>query len=184
MIISQNGIPVVNARANVAVSKSNRVVSTASNHREPSSISATVPALTADEAFAAAEKHLGGKRVNRPAELKYYLNDTHAAILVHVVQIQTFDGQHWYQAYVDTTTGDVVGLVDFVSHAVYNAISISKKDPTQGLQLLRDPQDLNASPKGWHSDTSDANIRTAGNNVIVFLGNDCALSSSTTLSWC
>ena len=166
----------------MAVSKSNKVTSLASNYREPSSVSATKPTLALEEALTAAEKHLNGTRVDCPTDINYYFNDAHIAVLVYVVQIRTLDDQHDYETYVDATTGEVVGLIDHFSHVTYQVLVLPKKDPRDGLALITDPQNLNASPRGWHSDTSDAGIRTAGNNAIVFLGDECKLSQVHTTS--
>ena len=48
----------------------------------------------------------------------------------------------------------------------YRALSITKQLPTQGFELLVDPEDLLASPLGWHNDGVTTLNATIGNNVV------------------
>ncbi|KAG8899745.1 hypothetical protein FRB99_006461 [Tulasnella sp. 403] len=129
------------------------------------SVASSTPKLTSAEAITAAESRLGAKYNNWPTKLEYVFTDNNAAVLTYVVQIQ--NTKHWFEAFVDAHTGDVVNVVDFVAKAAYRVVPFTKQDPTwDGFSLIKDPADLSASPDGWHQDTDKYNS-TRGNNVNV-----------------
>jgi extracellular elastinolytic metalloproteinase len=161
-----NGTPVVNGVANVAMKSGSKVASFGANFVKPTRVASVTPGITVDQAIAAAEKQLGATRVaDAPTSIEYFLTPQNEAVLVHVVQVQTANVANWFQAYVDASTGTVVGQVDFVAHASYKVLPIQKQDPTEGLELLVDPENLTASPSGWV-----VGGVTAGNNAVAYKG--------------
>ncbi|KAJ3312281.1 Fungalysin/Thermolysin Extracellular metalloproteinase 5 [Blyttiomyces sp. JEL0837] len=127
------------------------------------------------------------------ASLKYY--QTSQNTLVHVWDLNIDMLTAWNNVFVDATTGDIVGMSDWVSHAKanqqqqhqhkrnierrvtplpdvkYRVIPFGTTDLMQnggGLSLVSNPWDLNASPFGWHdANDNNGNIgSTFGNNVV------------------
>ncbi|KAL1916447.1 uncharacterized protein VTP21DRAFT_5638 [Calcarisporiella thermophila] len=73
---------------------------------------------------------------------------------------------NWIQGYVSARTGDVLSLVDWVADASYNVYPLGENDPLEGpRQLLHDPNDVIASPLGWHTQYLRNYSTTVGNNV-------------------
>ncbi|KAG8906517.1 hypothetical protein FRB99_006737 [Tulasnella sp. 403] len=162
-----NGIEVANGVANVAI-KNNKVVAYGANFIKPKHIASSTPKLTSAQAIAAAESHLGAKYNDWPTKQEYVLTDTDTAVLTYVVQVQNAD--HWFEAFVDAQTGDIVNVVDFVADAAYRVVPFTKQDPTwAGFSLITDPADLAVSPNGWHQDTVSYTT-TRGNNVNAYHG--------------
>ncbi|KAG8912748.1 hypothetical protein FRC01_004924 [Tulasnella sp. 417] len=188
-----NGIPVMNGVANVSFDKNGKVVAFGSNMVKPDQISPATPALPQAMAIQSAIASLGIPYYDEvPATLSYVLLPAPSgtdpnrkwAMLTHQFQLRDLNSAKWVQAHVDATNlkhGDVVQVVDFVAHAAYNALEWSKQDPTQdgGFSLIKDPQDLKASPNGWHKDDKKSYSDTQGNNVISYtlLGSTVPLTS-------
>ncbi|KAJ7041644.1 Fungalysin metallopeptidase-domain-containing protein [Mycena alexandri] len=171
-----NNIPFVNSVANVAF-KDGKVVSFGHSFSKPTSIASSTPSISIDAAVAAAEKALNGKYNNIPATLEYLVNSDNTASLVHVVQIRNKQNRVWVEAFVDAHSGQLLSTIDLVADAVYRVLPIYKEDLTEGFETLTDPQDLTASPLGWHNDGTTSFTNTTGNNVVAFY-ND--LESATT----
>lgn len=59
-----------------------------------------------------------------------------------------------------------------MSHLQYTVLPATKKEFTEGLETLTDPQDLEASPLGWHrlEEGGPEQTTTSGNNVISLRG--------------
>jgi len=72
-----------------------------------------------------------------------------------------------YNAFVDSTTGEVVSLIDWVSDASYNVYPLGINDPFSGERVIvTDPAHPEASPLGWHSQGEGADFSgTISNNV-------------------
>ncbi|KAG8908655.1 hypothetical protein FRB99_004943 [Tulasnella sp. 403] len=159
---SYNGIEVANSVANVAI-KNDKVV--AYEH-----IASSTPKLMSAQAIATAEIRLGAKHNDWPTKQEYVLTGIDTAILTYVVQVENAD--HWFEAFVDAQTGEVVNVVDFVAEAAYRVVPFTEQDPTcTGFSLIKDPADLSASPDGWHQDTTQYNS-TRSNNVNAHYGSD------------
>jgi len=47
-------------------------------------------------------------------------------------------------------------------------VPIEKKSPEDGFEILVNPEDLFASPSGWHSDGTNNGTTTSGNNAFSF----------------
>ncbi|KAF9456503.1 Fungalysin metallopeptidase-domain-containing protein [Collybia nuda] len=160
-----DGIPFANAVANVAFNHRNKVAAFGSSFITPKTIASSKPIITLETAISTAEKALGGKFNEHPATIEYFAKDDGVVVLTHVIQIRNETVGTWYQAFVDAHSGELVSLVDFVTQASYLVLPITKEILTQGFQTLVDPQDMLASPLGWHS---SGTTNTTGNNVLVF----------------
>jgi len=79
------------------------------------SVPSKTPTLSVAEAITIAEQTLVGAYNNHPASLEYFAEDDGSVALTHVIQIQNDD--HWYEAFVDAHTGEIVNVIDFVAHA-------------------------------------------------------------------
>jgi len=77
-------------------------------------------------------------------------------------------GDNWWDAYVDTTTGEIVNLFDWFKGAQYNVYALPVNDPLDGdRSVVVDPHKANpeASPLGWHNQGDATFTDTIGNNV-------------------
>ncbi|KAG5641142.1 hypothetical protein DXG03_005893 [Asterophora parasitica] len=177
-----NGIPFANAVANIAYNHDDKVVAFGSSFVKPKKIAASKPIVSLDAAIATAEQALDGKYNGHPATLEYLAKDDGSAVLTHVVQIQNEAAGTWYQAFVDAHSGELASIVDFVTKASYLVLPITKETPAEGFETLTDPQDLTASPYGWHS-TGTTN--TTGNNVVSYKSSATSTTSqsSSTLNF-
>ncbi|KAI9349189.1 Fungalysin metallopeptidase-domain-containing protein [Obelidium mucronatum] len=118
------------------------------------------------------------------ASEKYYQTATG---LVHVWDISVEQSDVWENAFVDSASGQIVGVANWTSDfgekedaikkpsslaaragaavldAVYNVLPIGSRNPqtNNGLVQVKNPWDTNASPNGWHSAAKDL----SGNNV-------------------
>ncbi|OJT07219.1 Extracellular metalloproteinase 5, partial [Trametes pubescens] len=165
-----NGVPIANAVANVAFNKANQVVSFGSSFVNTTSVPSTTPSISLEDAISTAESQLSGKFNEHPATLKFVAKKDGSLALTHVVQIQNDETGAWFEAFVDAHSGELVQLTDFVAEASYLVLPITKETPTEGFEVLTNPQNIAASPAGWHSDGTTTTTVTAGNNVITFKG--------------
>ncbi|KAG8695805.1 hypothetical protein FRC08_007548, partial [Ceratobasidium sp. 394] len=169
---AMNGIPIANAVANVAM-KGDKIMSYGASFVKPRTVASAVPVLTAAQAIAKAEQALGGKYDEWPTELNYFATDNDHLVLAHVIQIQNIHSGDWKQAYVDANSGELVNIVDFVADASYRVIPLQNQDPREGgFQVVKDPQDVAASPNGWHESRGIKTTETAGNNAVSYKGID------------
>ncbi|KAG9127827.1 hypothetical protein FRC07_008837 [Ceratobasidium sp. 392] len=162
-----NNITIANAVANVAL-KGEKVVSYGASFVKPKSVAPATPQLTKEVAIAKAEAALGGKHNNWPTSLEYFAKDSDHVVLAHVVQIQNDQTQEWHEAFVDTTSGEIVNVVSFVADASYRVIPFTSQNPTDGFETLTDPQDKTSSPNGWHQYGTTTTTVTSGNNVLAY----------------
>lgn len=96
-----------------------------------------------------------------PVKQQYVFQETDHAAYAYVVQVR--NDKSWFNAYIDAATGNVVNVVDFVAHASYRVVPYNQQDPTwSGFKLIKDPQDLSASPNGWHKDNKGSYTDTKG----------------------
>ncbi|OJT09257.1 Extracellular metalloproteinase mep, partial [Trametes pubescens] len=134
------------------------------------SVPSTTPSISLEDAISTAESQLSGKFNEHPATLKFVAKKDGSLALTHVVQIQNDETGAWFEAFVDAHSGELVQLTDFVAEASYLVLPITKETPTEGFEVLTNPQNIAASPAGWHSDGTTTTTVTAGNNVITFKG--------------
>ncbi|KAJ6571056.1 Fungalysin metallopeptidase-domain-containing protein [Mycena capillaripes] len=173
---AHNGIFFSNAVANVAI-KDDKVVALGHSFVTPSSIAPSTPSVTFEDAVATAEDALGGTYNGHPAEIKYFVKEDNSAALVHAFQVQNIETGAWYLAYVDAHANKLVSVTDFVAKASYLVLPITKEVLTQGFETLVDPEDLDASPKGWHWTGTKNSTTTTGNNAITYKGSQSSVTT-------
>lgn len=104
-----------------------------------------------------------------PVKLAYLTGkDRNSVKLVYDLEIDLKD--NWYSAQVDAVTGEVLNMVDYVSHSTFNVYPVGQNDPGTGKRsLLKDPENLLASPLGWNARIAKNKLvdysTTYGNNV-------------------
>ncbi|TFY63997.1 hypothetical protein EVG20_g6103 [Dentipellis fragilis] len=175
-----NGVPFANAVANVAFNNDGKVVAFGSSFVKPNSIPASAPSVSQAAAISAAENALGGTFNEHPPSVEYLALSDGSVALTHVVQIENAQTGAFFEAFVDAHTNKLLSVTDFVAKATYRVLPANKEILTDGFQTLTDPQDVAASPDGWHSDGTTNTTVTAGNNAIAFLNG--AQSSTTPAS--
>jgi len=74
---------------------------------------------------------------------------------------------HWWNAMVSATTGEVLALYDWVDADSYTVLPIKVNDPHDGdREDILNPHASNASPLGWHDQSQNRRFTdTRGNNV-------------------
>ena len=93
--------------------------------------------------------------------------------LVWRFQVDTLDGNHWFDYTVDADHGAVWTRFDMTDSDSYRAYKepvesanhSSPPQPADGRVVVIDPADPNASPQGWHSDGTTSFTIHRGNNV-------------------
>ncbi|KAJ7275092.1 Fungalysin metallopeptidase-domain-containing protein [Mycena rebaudengoi] len=165
---AHNGIPFANCVANVAFNNDDNVVAFGSSFMSHTSYASSTPSFAFNDARAIAEEQLKAYHNDVPAPvLKYFGMEDGSAALVHAFQLKGESGE-WLEALVDAHSGNLVSVVDYVSHATYRVVPITKDSPLAGFETLVDPEDAEASPNGWHSIVANKDLtKTMGNNVIV-----------------
>ncbi len=196
------GLPVYNGQLQINVNRDGRVISV-NNAFLPNlagAVNTGAPAIDAAAAVAAAARSIGIDRV--PAALaepsdaiSQLTRVAHAGIsripiearlmwlpirggearMVWNFQIETLDGNNWYDFTVDAVSAKVWTRFDWVADASYRVYPIPIESPNHtaplppadARQLIVDPQEAQASPFGWH-DTNGA----AGAEFTIHRGNN------------
>lgn len=167
---THDGVPFANAVANVAFNRENRVVAFGTSFVKPTRVSSSQPSIPIDNAIAKAEELIDGKHNGHPPSIEFLALPDGSAVLTHVIQIQNDKTGTWVEAFIDAHTGQLRSVTDFVNKFSYLVLPIASEVPTEGFQVLVDPQDTVASPLGWHSDGTTSTTATAGNNVVASKG--------------
>ncbi|MCA9064696.1 MAG: M36 family metallopeptidase, partial [Planctomycetaceae bacterium] len=113
----------------------------------------------------------GVSMVEIPFSLQYAPQQDGSLELTWLLNVQTTDGQSWYDASVSAVDGELLSLVDWSNAASYRAIEIPFENPIERTpQIITDPQNagITASPFGWHDTDGVAGAEftdTRGNNV-------------------
>ena len=196
-----NGIPVINSNLNINITQPGQVINVGSsilpgvgtNTPTPNPQLTAVQALnsivtefgwTYEGTPLVKETHIAGeaaasviasagisKSADIPARLRYVPGTDGSLRLVWLLNVQTTDGQSWYDASVSATDGSVLNVVDWSSRASYHAEEIPFESPLEKpTALIVDPElrGPNASPFGWHDTDGVAGAEftdTRGNNV-------------------
>lgn len=121
------------------------------------------PTISKEDAITSAENNLGGTHNDKEPSLEYYVQPSGDLALTYVVEIQTPDGEHWFEAFVDASNGSVLAANDFVASASYLAVDPTAQDITKGYNTYTDPADTFSSPNGWHQVGSTTSTDTSGN---------------------
>lgn len=104
-----------------------------------------------------------------PVKLAYLTNANSDSLnLVWDIQIDLVDD--WYHAHIDALTGQVLSLVNWVSHSSFNVFPVGQNDPISGTrQIVMNPEIRIASPLGWNTRVYKSKTvmynETKGNNV-------------------
>ncbi|KAH8989248.1 Fungalysin metallopeptidase-domain-containing protein [Lactarius akahatsu] len=189
-----NGVPVANAVANVAFSDDGKVLSFSSSFVKPSGSANQTPTVSLSDAIATAEKALDGAHNGHPATLEFLIQPDGSAALTHVIQIQNDRAGTWVEAFVDAHSNNVVSVTDFVAKSsVSQGVAAGTFLPVLIVFFMQyrlpggitvfDPQDLVASPLGWHSDGTTNTTVTAGNNVFAAKGSTATPQTSPVLNF-
>ncbi|KAI1375015.1 extracellular metallo proteinase 1 [Hypoxylon crocopeplum] len=95
------------------------------------------------------------------ARLVYFIKPDEALALTWRVETKT--PEDWLVSYVDAEAeSEVVGLVNYISHAFYEVYPWGVNDPGEGSrEIVKDPWDPVASKGTWH----DSRNTTQGNNA-------------------
>lgn len=103
-----------------------------------------------------------------PAKL-VYIPTSDGLELAWRFSFQTPDLEHWYDGFVNASTGETVHVNDRAAHAAYNVYALPTTSPSVGgRSLVTDPQEALASPFGWHDTDGIAGAEftdTRGNNI-------------------
>ncbi|KAH8991257.1 Fungalysin metallopeptidase-domain-containing protein [Lactarius akahatsu] len=165
------GVPVANAVANVAFNENGKVSSYSSSFVKHSAAADINPSVSIDDAITTAERTLAGTHDGHPPKLEFVVKPSGFAALTRVIQIHNKTAGTWYEAFVDAHDNKVISVTDFVAKASYLVIPFSAEDVnTKGFSNTVDPQNLNASPNGWHQEFTNTTNTTDGNNVIAYTG--------------
>lgn len=87
-------------------------------------------------------------------------------------RLETDVNTNWLLTYMDATSDQVHGLVDYVSHlsATLKVFPWSVEDPEDGDQIIvKDPWNIDASPFTWFGDGKKEYNTTQGNNAFAGL---------------
>ncbi|RDB18741.1 Extracellular metalloproteinase mep [Hypsizygus marmoreus] len=179
---SHEGVPFVNAVANVAW-KDGKVVAFGSSFVDITNIADSKPTIDVESIIPKVEEALEGKFNNHTPAVEYLAKEDGSVALTHVLQVQNEEAGTWFEAYVCAHTGEILSVTDFVAHASYTVLPITKQTFEEGQEVLTDPQDLLASPFGWHSDGIDNTTTTQGNNVVSFVGQQVSTQTSAGLNF-
>ncbi|KAH8978806.1 metalloprotease [Lactarius hatsudake] len=181
-----NGVPIANAVASIAIKSNGKISSLSSSFVKLSGSADVNPSISVDDATATAEKALKGTYNGHNTTLEFVVQPNGYAALSHVIQIQNDTAGTWYEAFIDAHNNTLLSVTDFVARASYRVLPIHEQDPTQGFQTITDPQDMSASPNGWHEEFSTTTNITAGNNAIAYKGSqliDVTVETSAVLNF-
>ncbi|KAI9349196.1 Fungalysin metallopeptidase-domain-containing protein, partial [Obelidium mucronatum] len=169
----QQQLQLINKRANHEILVEEAVFQYASAKGISTSRNAAGLKLTVSQNGSSDNEYIvmGAPFAKRPilASKKYYQTERGLA-LVWDLSIQTEDT--WDNAFVDSITGDVIGVSNWASDYVekrqevasrdgtYSVIPIGFRNPNSGLKTVTNTADKKASPQGWHSKND-----LSGNNV-------------------
>lgn len=179
------GLPVYGAQLQVHVNRDGRILSV-NNGFSPGLADAAVsprPALTAEQAVAAASRVLGltgrlesgfesGDPVSN-AQLMWLPVRAGEARLVWSFRLATPDEDHVFDLTVDAHSGEVLTSFDLVEDASYlvypqpveSPEHITPLPPGDARTVVVNPADPTASPLGWHDDGTTSYTIMRGNNV-------------------
>ncbi|KAJ2914407.1 hypothetical protein MD484_g6006, partial [Candolleomyces efflorescens] len=174
---AHDGIPFINAVANVAIKPfedDDSVLSFGSSFVQANRIAPSKPSISLSATIPELEEMFDGK-YNQRLRLAYAVRPDDSAALVYGIQIQNLEENTWYEVFVDAHTGQLVSVTDFGAKATagtYRAVPIHKHSIADGTEWIVHPEDLEASPYGWHQNRTMLSTGTLGNNVVAWFGSD------------
>ncbi len=118
-----HGLPIFNANVSVNVSARGEIINAGGGFVSQLGRFAASPrpTLSPTQAVVAAARQLdvhlaAASTAEYPATLQYVALPDQGLALTWNVALRTLDGQHWYNVHADAATGNVVSLIDWVSH--------------------------------------------------------------------
>ncbi|PPQ67231.1 hypothetical protein CVT24_011550, partial [Panaeolus cyanescens] len=169
-----HGIPFSNAVGNIAWSH-DQVVAYGSSFVDlkETKLADSTPTIRIYEVIPKIEQELDGKLSGPDPKLEYVLKGADTAVLTYKFQIHNVLKSMYLGVNVDAHTGEIVRVVDYSSQATYTAVPVDKMSIADGYEDIVDPEDLEASPYGWHHNGTYLSDNTSGNNVLAgWLGSD------------
>jgi extracellular elastinolytic metalloproteinase len=163
-----NGTPVDNEVAAVHIKEGQIVAQSASFKASNSfvdNVSEAKVVVSLEEAVKVASKQLGAPRDDFPASNVYVKIPSGQLVYAHQFQLRDDAQSKWYQVAVDAANGQVLQVVDYYQSFSYRAVRFPNGNPTQGFDLVIDPDQPKASPKRWHETATEQFRDTRGNNV-------------------
>ena len=116
------------------------------------------------------------------ANLQYVPVPGNDVALSWELTVRTPDGNHWYNASVDASSGSISSLVDYMNHATYEVFALPGENPDETPRtIVTDPHIITPtpaplpSPFGWHDTNGIAGAEftiTTGNNVNAYADRD------------
>ncbi|KAH7105119.1 Fungalysin metallopeptidase-domain-containing protein [Auriculariales sp. MPI-PUGE-AT-0066] len=173
-----NGFKVANAVAHSTLNSKGKVVAFSSSFVTPQNKPATKAKISTDAALTAVKSKLGATPTGRDTSLEYFSTDSGDLVLSHVIEARVDGNGHLVEAFIDATTGENVGLIDFTTQLTYHVVPLSKQSPEEGLEDVVDPEDKTASPSGWTTVKGTDNKATSGNNIIAYKGSKTNTTAS------
>jgi len=140
----------------------------------------------------ATNEFIGGKKTyeltdipfaseNVPVDQAYVQTSDGTLVATWRMQVPLSDNDNWFHAHVAADGSQVVRMVDWTADASYNVIKLGDNDLDSAKRtLVTDPQNIKASPKGWHDQGTKKFTTTIGNNVYAqenFAGRDAYLNN-------
>ncbi len=104
-----------------------------------------------------------------PTRLQWVPTADGSAVLAWQMILRTPDGNHWYDLSVGDSSHSIIAVTDWIDDASFNVVPLPNESPQDGgFAVLNNPEDLTASPFGWHDTNGAAGAEftdTRGNNV-------------------
>jgi Zn-dependent metalloprotease len=165
-----NGVQVDNQHAAVHIFNGQVIAQSASfrksgNSFVPENIAPVESVISLDEAVKIASQQLGAPKDDHPASNVYIQIPNGKLVYAHRFQVRDDERNKWYQVSVDASNGQLVQVIDYVQYATYQVLPLPKGNPNDGFEVVTDPENVQASPKGWNSDGITSYTDTQGNNV-------------------
>ncbi|TPX58132.1 hypothetical protein PhCBS80983_g03330 [Powellomyces hirtus] len=184
-----SGIAVANQVANVAINDG-KIFSFGSNLPAKTSFRGSVeePAngSSAADAIQIAER-ASGLKANPDAlavPFQRYIETAENELkYVWTVQVKSAPADtklQWYEVDVAVATGEIVRATNWVREVKYTAIPLASQTSKENYRIVTEPQDKNASPKGWTTPVqgvtgtigNNAAARTSAGKLLAALNND------------
>ncbi|TFK18964.1 metallo proteinase 10 [Coprinopsis marcescibilis] len=177
---SYDGVPFANAVSNVAF-VGDKVASYGTSFIDLTSatIAPSAPSVSWRSVLPQIEESLEASYNNINATLEYFVKPDGQVALTHIIQLQNPETDAWFEAFIDAHSGELISVNDFVAHASYTVVPIIKASFADGLETLTDPQDIEASPLGWHNiGQGQETTTTSGNNALSVRGQELGVATN------